>query len=207
MTVIDSNSANPTRRRTFTLVELLVVMTIILILASLLLVGIKSVWGNTDRTNALTTVKRLYVAIGQYRLEKPYSWLADCGDYPAQDTDCHILLDPDGDPATTDGILDKIATYFSVDRDFMGASGMTMMDPWDQPYFYDICEDGVDGNTTIDASEGNETKDDANNVNLHWIGWGVTHPVKIFSCGENNVNGDFDGPEEWDTNLIIYQKE
>jgi len=175
-------------RNGVTLVELLVVLGIIGILAALVLVAMEAVWGHADREEAASTVKRLYLAIEDYKLYGPTK------EYPVDDTDNHVLFTPTAGYTGTDHILDKLKNtrsgqeLFQFDHNALGDSGETLMDPWEQPYFYDL-----DGDSLAPPAG--------------WTDWGVTHQVKIFSCGEKNCKSDLSAPTSWNKTLMIYRKD
>ncbi len=110
-------------KKRFTLVELLIVMSIIMVLMGLLLAAIASVMGGADKSEAVMTVSNLYVAIEEFKMDKKT--------YPAESggnlsTSAGGLLESDG--------ANSLTPYFSYDRELLDSG--KLVDPWGQEYFY-----------------------------------------------------------------------
>ena len=180
--------------------ELLVVITIILILAGLVIYAIGTVREGSQKTDAANTISRLYVAIEQYKMEKPYPGADDAADYPEDEktsSNADYWLTYDDSPADPPKrILNKIDKYFTYDRKYLRSSDGALLDPWKQPFFYDNTSDG----TEITNWNNLETNS----------GIKIDHEVQIFSCGppdkggRRNIENDESEPKDW--KKIIYKK-
>ena len=160
----------------FTLIEMLVVITIIVILAGLSLGGFKYVQTKQANSQAEIQIKLLEKAIEEYKL--------DNGEYPPQDAgtsgsnSLFTLLYYEGVQEPPVGDAKIYLSQLDPDNNKQGwtqgsGAGVTLVDPWGNEYIYrtgsdpdavnpdfDIVSYGKDGRT--DAG-GPLSKDDHNN--------------------------------------------
>ncbi|MBN2711430.1 MAG: type II secretion system protein [Planctomycetes bacterium] len=202
------------QRKGFTLVELLVVMTVIMILMGFLLATIFGAWSNTYRADAALMIRNIYNGIETYKLEKMHyptpekyrSYEITNHNYssppdPADDVyglarEC--LLD-DGrteDLITASDIREQnansFAEYMSFDREFFVAHDSntykSLLDPWEQPYRYAYKADDAAKwlSDSIDASSaiGGATEKNAIKAKL------PSHDIYIWSAGPDNEGTD-----------------
>lgn len=135
------------RKRGFTLVELLIVMAIIGILASLVIVAITGASVKAKMAVATTTIENLKLSLTQY--------YDDVGYYPPGDAE-----NDDGivnvvlalyDPSVADGGQGGPSSpYFEFKESDLKDSQFSpsykvLVDPWDQPWRY-VCARDEDGN-------------------------------------------------------------
>lgn len=212
------------RVRGVTLTEVLVVIGIIALLASISMLGYEAVFAGGDRAEAQAMIDRLYVALEGYRLEH--------GGYPEDEseaTDEYFItdrprdpLDPEEDADDPGGILWRLNhekvfdgtewTYvevsnFAYDREWLDPVTGRLLDPWGQPYEYELGDsrgtpegiDNPDGPPNWDALE-----TDGESYAAHEPR--VAHPVKIFSWGEANQDLPYD-EKEFDRHHLIYRRE
>jgi general secretion pathway protein G len=111
--------------RGFTLIELMVVILIIGLLATIIVPGLRSARDKALRVKAQADIKELQTALERY--------YDDAGAYPTSDQGLNALL-----AAPTSG---------NIPRDWQGpyVDNKLPDDPWGHPYFYQ--SDGVNGYT------------------------------------------------------------
>lgn len=157
----------------FTLVELIVVITIILILAALGVVGMQSANTSAKISSTTGTINNLYMGIELYKSE--------CGKYPDEENDHHLsialvnggpeiltILNPivEYHPVTKKPITWTLRKLFAYDKAFL--KNDQLCDPWNNPFIYDL--------DNIGSAHGDTNKLPEN----------VTpHIVKIFSLGND----------------------
>lgn len=158
--------------RGFTLIEMLVTITIIVILAGLSLGGFKYVSVKQANSQAEIQIKLLGSAIEEYKL--------DNGEYPVSTNtnDLYRALYYDGaqDPPLNDGKI--YLADLDPENNKQGwtegtGAGVRIIDPWGNEYVYrspgtinpdfDLMSRGQDGKTNASDPNGPDSKDDKTN--------------------------------------------
>lgn len=158
------------QRYGFTLVEMLVTITIIVILAGLSLGGFKYVTAKQANSQAAIQIKLLEKAIEEYKL--------DNGEYPPQGTDSGSLYTELYYKGVNDPQNNKIyVAELDPDNNKQGwtqgtGASVKIVDPWGKQYVYknpgivnpdfDLSSYGQDGKTSTNATDISR-KDDHNN--------------------------------------------
>lgn len=147
---------NLPRLRAFTLVELLVVVSIICVLLALLLPAIAMIRNKARKTQALERVTQISWALQNYASEDRRRR------FPPQTADFTIRYDPTGvAPGNFNAVIDLNHRLDLTDFDKSGPAPREMLDPWKNPYQYMVDSDltsdltkltpqrplGVDGRT------------------------------------------------------------
>lgn len=147
-----------TQRRGFTLVEMLVVITIIVILAGLTMAGFNYANQKQAREQAKIQISLLKMALEDYK--------ADFGEYPVHaeqggENGTPVIYDalyPDGDDPNADANV--YLSELNPENDAQNwlenqspGSGLTIYDPWGTEFFYRT-NDPADPNSTISANPG-----------------------------------------------------
>ena len=113
--------APPTRRRAFTLVELLIVMAILAILGGLVTAAAQTARKRGAVTKAKAAIAALETALQMYQL--------DMGGYPVTGNEAMITA-----LSANPGSSDWHGPYFEPKQDEL--TNGTFTDPWGQPYVY-----------------------------------------------------------------------
>ncbi|MFD0892343.1 type II secretion system protein GspG [Luteolibacter ambystomatis] len=172
-------NSNPAGRRGFTLVEMLAVVAIIVILAALVVGGMKYATEKTNTNKAKIQVALLSSAIEQYKI--------DTGSYPAsqnptgenESANLRKLLFLDGKDDTN-----KVKKIYLTELEETSKQGWItgtgdtakITDPWGNEYRYrsgkaaanqdfDVWSVGKDGKTKEDEPKAKESIDDIRNSN------------------------------------------
>ena len=129
-----SQSPSPsTRRRAFSLVELIVVMVILGMLAGLVAIRTRGYLVNSRQNAVKTEVATIMKALETYRIDQ--------GRYPTEDEGLEILRE--ATDTWPEGFLSKLP-----------------VDPWKNPYLYFITEDGCEVvSLGADGRQGGEGED------------------------------------------------
>lgn len=169
------------QQRGFTLIEILVVMTIILLLAGLTIGGLQYVKTKRDNNRAEIQINLLSRAIEEYNLDNgDYPGDEDAGGTSGEDQSNMLFqaLYYDGFMAEDDGSASIYLSELDPENDSQkwldgtGASTI-IVDPWKQEYLYrrgsaamnpdyDLWSKGEDGETAGDG-EDDKDKDDIRN--------------------------------------------
>jgi general secretion pathway protein G len=116
---IKSNTgrANPSRRRGFTLVELLLVLTILAILAAVVIPNLAGRREQAQKTAAKVEIANLVSALSMFELDNGY--------FPKGNNGLQSLMARPGDAQTT-----WKGPYLQMNK--------VPLDPWNRPYIYEI---------------------------------------------------------------------
>jgi len=145
------------RRRTeqgFTLIEIMVVILILGLLATLVVQSLRGATDKAKRTKAIADIAELKTALDRYYI--------DNGSYPTTDQGLQALVSPPVQQGMTDSGGASSSRYEDG-----GYVQKVPLDPWGNPYFYqsdgnsytlksfgaDGAEGGVGKNADIDASQ------------------------------------------------------
>lgn len=158
-------------RRGFTLIEMLVTITIIVILAGLSLGGFKFVTAKQAKAQAEIQIKLISKALEEYKL--------DNGEYPPSSSGNGTLYTKLYYEGSQDATSGKIyLAELDPDHNKQGwtqgsDASVTIIDPWGKPYIYrapgtinpdfDLISLGPDGKPLNDDPMASESKDDIRN--------------------------------------------
>ncbi len=172
----------------FTLIELVIAMLVIVVLATMLVMGSRMIGERAYRTQAHDTIQQIYNACDVYHLEQ--------GRYPYEEIDEDASMADDYrmsfDKTVTSWrdtdrprILNAIYSSFAFSMERLGEND-ELLDPWGSPYIYQNIhsETGVRHVDSHGVQKWNGGK--------WWKDRGVLHQLKIYSVGGTD-NFDAEG--------------
>ena len=160
-------------KRSFTLVELLVVMAIIGILSGLVIGGASFAARYVAETQTRTLLQKMVIALDQYEQDR--------GFFPQYSSPAPFKLAPAVGPNETGGVKDSETNRYYLE----GYTGGVYRDAWDESFFYQcpgkmnpgsydlwsMGRDGKHGDGTTDPTDaqkrGAEDSDDITNWKLN----------------------------------------
>ncbi len=149
------------KKRFFTLIELMVVITIIVILIGLLLPVILTVKDQAKKTQARSQMSSIITAMRTYEstygiLPIPDSWTDGSGAFPSKYADLMALLTDVPGPSTesnyTSGNSRNIR-FLDVPTNY---TTLGFLDPWGSRYLIYV-DSGYAGSVVVNSGSGNET--------------------------------------------------